>query len=137
VDGERVCADQVSLQPFGGLPFRNGLPKRMPDGEGYGDDGSVAGITDDLFPGCWRTPRPMTAQELKAALLLWMGIEEATAKTKSGLTSPSFLGRSDIVELSSYILNEFESLRHATRAGGAACSRRAPWETTRFFQGCQ
>jgi hypothetical protein len=52
----------------------------------------------------------MTAQELKATLLLWMGIEEATAKTKSGLTSPSLLGRSDIVELSSYLLNELESL---------------------------
>ena len=37
-------------------------------------------FTDGLFPGRWETLRPMTAQELKATSVLWMDIEEATAK---------------------------------------------------------
>ena len=40
-------------------------------------------FTDALFPGRWDTLRPMTAQELKATAVLWMDIEEATAKTRA------------------------------------------------------
>jgi nitroimidazol reductase NimA-like FMN-containing flavoprotein (pyridoxamine 5'-phosphate oxidase superfamily) len=41
-------------------------------------------FTEDLFPGRWEALRPMTAQELKATSVLWMDIEEATAKVRSG-----------------------------------------------------
>jgi uncharacterized protein len=41
-------------------------------------------FTETLFPGRWDTLRAMTAQELKATSVLWMDIEEATAKVRSG-----------------------------------------------------
>lgn len=40
-------------------------------------------FTESFFPGRWDTLRPMTAQELKATSVLWMEIEEATAKTRA------------------------------------------------------
>jgi nitroimidazol reductase NimA-like FMN-containing flavoprotein (pyridoxamine 5'-phosphate oxidase superfamily) len=40
-------------------------------------------FTDGLFPGRWDSLRPMTTQELKATSVLWMEIEEATAKTRA------------------------------------------------------
>lgn len=40
-------------------------------------------MVDGLFPGRWETLRPMTAQELKATSVLWMDIEEATAKGRA------------------------------------------------------
>ncbi|GAC1346801.1 MAG: pyridoxamine 5'-phosphate oxidase family protein [Acetobacteraceae bacterium] len=40
-------------------------------------------FVDGLFPGRWETLRPMTAQELKATSVLWMEIEEATAKVRA------------------------------------------------------
>jgi len=40
-------------------------------------------FTDGLFPGRWETLRPMTAQELKATSVLWMDVEEATAKVRA------------------------------------------------------
>jgi uncharacterized protein len=40
-------------------------------------------FTEDLFPGRWEQLRPMTTQELKATAVLWMEIEEATAKVRS------------------------------------------------------
>ncbi|MDI7860608.1 pyridoxamine 5'-phosphate oxidase family protein [Rhizobiaceae bacterium n13] len=39
-------------------------------------------FVDGLFPGRWESLRPMTAQELKATSVLWMEIEEATAKVR-------------------------------------------------------
>jgi nitroimidazol reductase NimA-like FMN-containing flavoprotein (pyridoxamine 5'-phosphate oxidase superfamily) len=41
-------------------------------------------FTEGLFPGRWETLRPMKAQELKATTVLWMEIEEATAKCRDG-----------------------------------------------------
>ncbi|HEY4250941.1 MAG TPA: pyridoxamine 5'-phosphate oxidase family protein [Roseomonas sp.] len=41
-------------------------------------------FTEGLFPGRWDSLRPMTGQELKATAVLWMEIEEATVKTRSG-----------------------------------------------------
>ena len=41
-------------------------------------------LTDGLFPGRWDGLRPMTPQELKATSVLWMDIEEATAKIRTG-----------------------------------------------------
>lgn len=40
-------------------------------------------FTEGLFPGRWDTLRLMTAQELKATSVLWMDIEEATAKVRA------------------------------------------------------
>lgn len=40
-------------------------------------------FTDGLFPGRWETLRPMTAQELKSTAVLWMEIDEATAKVRA------------------------------------------------------
>ena len=44
---------------------------------------ALRSFTDGLFPGRWETLRPMTAQELKATSVLWMDIEEATAKMRA------------------------------------------------------
>jgi len=41
-------------------------------------------FTDGLFPGRWETLRPMTAQELKGASVLYFDIEEASVKTRAG-----------------------------------------------------
>ena len=41
-------------------------------------------FTDGLFPGRWEQLRGMTAQELKATSVLWMDIEDAAVKTRSG-----------------------------------------------------
>jgi len=40
-------------------------------------------FTDGLFPGRWETLRPTTPQELKATAVLWMDVEEATAKVRA------------------------------------------------------
>lgn len=41
-------------------------------------------FVEELFPGRWDQLRAMTAQELKATAVLWMDIEEATAKSRGG-----------------------------------------------------
>lgn len=41
-------------------------------------------FVDGLFPGRWETLRPMQAQELKATTILYMDVEEATAKVRTG-----------------------------------------------------
>lgn len=41
-------------------------------------------FTDGLFPGRWNTLRPMTEKEVKATSVLWMEIEEATVKVRTG-----------------------------------------------------
>lgn len=40
-------------------------------------------FTEGLFPGRWADLRPMTAQELKATSVLWMEIDEASAKVRA------------------------------------------------------
>src|ERR671914_1836946 len=40
-------------------------------------------FVDRLFPGRWQELRPPTAQELKATTVLWMPIEEVSAKIRS------------------------------------------------------
>lgn len=52
-----------------------------------GDEEKVAALrdfVDGLFPGRWDTLRPMEPQELKATAILYMDIEEATAKVRTG-----------------------------------------------------
>jgi len=39
---------------------------------------------DGLFPGRWDTLRPVEQKELKATSVLWLDIEEATVKRRSG-----------------------------------------------------
>jgi uncharacterized protein len=40
-------------------------------------------FVDALFPGRWDTLRPPTTQEMKATAVLWLDIEEATAKVRA------------------------------------------------------
>lgn len=54
-----------------------------------GDDAKKAALKDlieGLFPGRWDALRPMQPQELKATTILYMDIEEATAKTREGFS---------------------------------------------------
>lgn len=41
-------------------------------------------LVEKLFPGRWAQLRPMTKQELKATQVLWMDIEDASVKTRTG-----------------------------------------------------
>ncbi|WP_349956081.1 pyridoxamine 5'-phosphate oxidase family protein [Rhizobium sp. ZPR3] len=41
-------------------------------------------FVEDLFPGRWDSLRPMTKQEVKATSVMWMKIEEASAKVRNG-----------------------------------------------------
>ncbi|ALN74524.1 pyridoxamine 5'-phosphate oxidase family protein [Aureimonas sp. AU20] len=45
--------------------------------------GALRRFTDGLFPGRWDTLRPMTAPELKGTSVLYLDIEEASAKTRA------------------------------------------------------
>jgi nitroimidazol reductase NimA-like FMN-containing flavoprotein (pyridoxamine 5'-phosphate oxidase superfamily) len=45
---------------------------------------ALRGLIENLFPGRWDTLRPMTPQELKATAILYLDIEEATAKVREG-----------------------------------------------------
>jgi hypothetical protein len=47
-------------------------------------EAALKDFTEGLFPGRWDTLRPMTAQELKATSVLWMEIDEAAVKCRSG-----------------------------------------------------
>jgi hypothetical protein len=47
-------------------------------------EAALRAFTNGLFPGRWETLRPMTAQELKATSVLWMEIDEASVKCRSG-----------------------------------------------------
>ena len=41
-------------------------------------------FVDGLFPGRWEGLRPINAQELKATQVLWLPIDEASAKVRTG-----------------------------------------------------
>jgi len=41
-------------------------------------------FVDGMFPGRWDLLRPVTEQELKATTVLWMPIDEASAKVRTG-----------------------------------------------------
>jgi len=41
-------------------------------------------FVDGLFPGRWQGLRPINAQELKATQVLWLPIDEASAKVRTG-----------------------------------------------------
>jgi len=44
---------------------------------------ALTGFVERLFPGRWSQLRPPTEKELKATLVLWMPIEEASAKIRA------------------------------------------------------
>ncbi len=46
-------------------------------------DASLEGLIEHLYPGRWPELRPMTAQERKATSVLWMDLEEASAKIRA------------------------------------------------------
>lgn len=43
---------------------------------------ALEAFTEHLIPGRWRDVRPPTGPELKATTVLWMGIDEASAKVR-------------------------------------------------------
>lgn len=45
---------------------------------------ALRAMVDSLFPGRWDRLRPMTAQEAKASTVVWMDIEEASVKDRTG-----------------------------------------------------
>ena len=45
---------------------------------------ALQAMTEDYFPGRWAHLRPVTAQEFKATTVLYMDIEEASAKDRTG-----------------------------------------------------
>lgn len=51
------------------------------------DDAKLAALEDfveRLFPGRWNELRPPTAQEIKATTVVWMDLEEVSAKIRTG-----------------------------------------------------
>ena len=46
--------------------------------------GVLEDFVDHLLPGRWPELRPVTAQELKATTVLWMELEEVSAKIRTG-----------------------------------------------------
>ncbi len=55
---------------------------------------ALRNLTDGLFPGRWETLRALEENELKATSVLWMEIEEATVKSRSG--PPADIDESDV-----------------------------------------
>ena len=51
-------------------------------------------LTDGLFPGRWETLRPVQENELNGTSVLWLEIEEATIKRRSG--PPADVDESDV-----------------------------------------
>ncbi len=47
-------------------------------------EAAMAAFVERIYPGRWRTLRPMTTQELKATSVLRMKIDEASAKIRTG-----------------------------------------------------
>lgn len=49
-------------------------------------DASLAAFVDHLYPGRWAQLRPMTDQERKATSVLWVGLNEASAKIRADVS---------------------------------------------------
>lgn len=45
-------------------------------------ESALAAFVDHLYPGRWATLRPMTAKERKATAVMWLDLEEASAKVR-------------------------------------------------------
>jgi nitroimidazol reductase NimA-like FMN-containing flavoprotein (pyridoxamine 5'-phosphate oxidase superfamily) len=46
---------------------------------------ALEAMFEHLYPGRWPTLRPMTAKELKATAVMWVGMDEASAKIRADL----------------------------------------------------
>jgi hypothetical protein len=46
---------------------------------------ALEAMFEHLYPGRWATLRPMTAKELKATAVMWVSLDEASAKVRTGL----------------------------------------------------
>jgi len=49
-------------------------------------EAALAAFIDHLYPGRWRTLRPMTAKERKATAVLWVDLREASAKIRDDVS---------------------------------------------------
>jgi nitroimidazol reductase NimA-like FMN-containing flavoprotein (pyridoxamine 5'-phosphate oxidase superfamily) len=45
-------------------------------------DAALGAFVDHLYPGRWATLRPMTAKERKATVVMWVDLDEASAKIR-------------------------------------------------------
>lgn len=91
-DGTRVCVTVTHLD--GLILARSGFDHSvdyrsvMVIGGAYqvtDDDEKLAALqafADHLYPGRWEQLRPVTRQELKATTVLWVSLEEASAKVR-------------------------------------------------------
>ena len=48
-------------------------------------EAALEAMFEHLYPGRWATLRPMTAKELKATAVMWVGLDEASAKIRADL----------------------------------------------------
>jgi hypothetical protein len=48
-------------------------------------EAALEALVEYLYPGRWPTLRPMTAKELKATAVMWVAIDEASAKIRADL----------------------------------------------------
>jgi uncharacterized protein len=93
VDGERVCLTVSLMDGYvlarsavnHSVNYRSamvfGVAHIVDDPDAA--TAAMRSFVDGLFPGRWDTLRPMTEQELKAARVLYLDIEEASVKTRS------------------------------------------------------
>lgn len=92
--GAQVCVTVTALD--GMVLARSGLEHSVnyrsvmvfgaaePVKEAAAKEAALKAMMDRLFPGRWEALRPMTAQELKATVILSLPIAEATAKIDAG-----------------------------------------------------
>jgi nitroimidazol reductase NimA-like FMN-containing flavoprotein (pyridoxamine 5'-phosphate oxidase superfamily) len=48
-------------------------------------EAALEALFEHLYPGRWATLRPMTAKELKATSVMWVALDEASAKVRADL----------------------------------------------------
>jgi len=93
VDGRKVCLTCTLMDGYvlarsafhHSVNYRSAMvfgTARVVSGEAEKTE-ALRRFVDGLLPGRWDTLRPMTAQELKATSVLWLEIEEATAKVRA------------------------------------------------------
>ncbi|MGH6944997.1 MAG: pyridoxamine 5'-phosphate oxidase family protein [Geminicoccaceae bacterium] len=58
-----------------------GTARLVPDDE---KEGALEDFVEHLFPGRWRELRAPTRQEIKATTVLWMALDEVSAKIRTG-----------------------------------------------------
>lgn len=59
-----------------------GVPELIEDASAKAD--ALQAMVDHMIPGRWPGLRPMTAKELKATSVMWMPIDEVSAKVRGG-----------------------------------------------------